>query len=94
MLAGWVNTQRGISGPVDKSLLENIRRANLWEGEQVPRLGIDKGTTAGIRAAAKELRDGNATLRTGARTVAAKLRATSSADQEACQTETEAVSAP
>jgi predicted outer membrane protein len=83
---GWVDTQWGPIGPVEKSFLENVRRANLWEGEQASALGIKKGTTKEVRNAGKVLRDGHAKLEADLRSVAAKLNialpSAPNADQE------------
>jgi predicted outer membrane protein len=71
--AGWVNTQWGPLGPVDRSLLENVRRADLWEGDVASVLGMRKGTTKEVRDAGKVLHDGHVKLEADLRKVAAKL---------------------
>jgi putative membrane protein len=70
---GWVNTQWGPLGPVDRSLLENVRRADLWEGEVASVLGMQKGTTKEVRDAGKILNQGHIKLEADLRKVAAKL---------------------
>jgi predicted outer membrane protein len=71
--AGWVDTQWGPLGPADKSLLENVRRANLWEGDITSVLGMEKGTTKEVRDSGKVLNEGHIELETELRKVAAKL---------------------
>jgi predicted outer membrane protein len=45
---GWVDTQWGALGPVDVSLVEGVRRADLWEGE-AGQLAVAKGASARVR---------------------------------------------
>ena len=71
--AGWTNTQWGPLGPVDRSLLENVRRADLWEGDQASVMGMQKGTTEEVRSAGKVLNQGHIKLEADLRKVAAKL---------------------
>jgi predicted outer membrane protein len=71
--AGWTNTQWGPLGPADRGLLENVRRANLWEGDVASILGQQKGTTKEIKDAGKVLRTGHVKLEADLRPIAAKL---------------------
>jgi predicted outer membrane protein len=94
--AGWVNTQWGPLGPVDRSLLENVRRADLWEGDVASVLGMKKGTTKEIRGAGKVLHEGHLKLEADLRKVASKLNVTlptePNADQKTWIGEMEAAS--
>jgi predicted outer membrane protein len=76
MPAGWVNTQWGPLGPADRGLLENVRRANLWEGDLASVWGEQKGTTKEIRDAGKVLNAGHIKLERDLRPIAAKLNVT------------------
>jgi predicted outer membrane protein len=71
--AGWTDTQWGPLGPVDRSLLENVRRANLWEGDVASVLGMEKGTTQEVKDAGKEMNRGHAQLEKNLRPIASKL---------------------
>jgi predicted outer membrane protein len=71
--AGWTNTQWGPIGPADKALLQNVRRADLWEGDKASVWGMQKGTTPEIREAGKILHNGHIKLEADLRKVAAKL---------------------
>ena len=73
---GWVDTKWGPLGPVDRSLLENVRRADLWEGDVASVLGMKKGTTKEVRDAGKILNAGHLKLEADLRKVAAKLDVT------------------
>ena len=46
--AGWVNTQWGPLGPAGRLLVENVRRANLWEGI-AGRMAAEKGSSTRVR---------------------------------------------
>jgi predicted outer membrane protein len=94
--AGWVSTQWGPLGPVDRSLLENVRRADLWEGDVASVSGTKKGTTKEVRDAGRVLREGHIKLETDLRKVAAKLNVALptelNADQKSWISEMEAAS--
>jgi predicted outer membrane protein len=94
--AGWISTQWGPLGPVDKSLLENVRRADLWEGDVASVLGMQKGTTKEVRAAGKILNQGHIKLEADLRKVASKLNVAlptePNADQKTWISEMEAAS--
>jgi predicted outer membrane protein len=70
---GWKNTQWGLFGPGDQALLDNVRRADLWEGEQASVMGMEKGTTQQIKDVAKTLRDQHAELEAALKKIAAQL---------------------
>ncbi|MBX6357028.1 MAG: DUF4142 domain-containing protein [Micromonosporaceae bacterium] len=93
---GWVDTKWGPLGPADRALLENVRRANLWEGEVASVLGMKKGKSKAVRDAGKVLNKGHAKLEADLRPIAAKLNVTlptePNADQKAWISEMEAAS--
>jgi predicted outer membrane protein len=70
---GWKNTQWGLYGPGDQALLDNVRRADLWEGEQASVMGMEKGTSQKIKDVGKILRDQHAQLETQLKKIAAQL---------------------
>ncbi len=70
---GWKNTKWGLFGPGDQALLDNVRRADLWEGEQASVMGMEKGTTQRIKDVAKILRDQHAVLESQLKKIAAQL---------------------
>src|SRR5689334_5187747 len=70
---GWKNTQWGLYGPGDQALLDNVRRANIWEGEIASVLGMQKGTTQRVREVGKALHDQHAVLEAGLKKVADQL---------------------
>ena len=70
---GWKNTKWGLYGPGDQALLDNVRRANLWEGQTASVLGMQKGTTQRVREVAKALHDQHAVLEAQLQKVAEQL---------------------
>jgi predicted outer membrane protein len=46
--AGWVQTEWGAFGPVDRSLVEGVRRADLWEG-QAGKMAVAKGESQRVK---------------------------------------------
>ena len=74
--AGWKNTQWGPFGPADQALLENVRRADLWEGEGAAVMGMQKGATQRVRDVGKALHDQHAVLEAKLQKVAAQLQVT------------------
>ena len=54
---GWRNTQWGPIGPADVNLLENVRRADLWEGEGAGPMGMQKGQSQRVREVGKILNE-------------------------------------
>jgi predicted outer membrane protein len=74
--AGWKNTQWGPFGPADQALLENVRRANLWEGEGAAVMGMQKGSTQRIKDVGKALNQQHKLLEAKLVEVAGKLQTT------------------
>jgi predicted outer membrane protein len=70
---GWKNTKWGLFGPGDQALLDNVRRADLWEGDQASVMGMEKGTTQRIKDVGKVLKDQHVILETQLRKIAAQL---------------------
>ena len=72
--AGWRDTQWGPLGPADIGLLENVRRADLWEGEGASALGMQKGQLPRVREVGKILQEQHAVLEAKLQKVAAQLQ--------------------
>jgi putative membrane protein len=93
---GWLNTQWGPLGPADVSLLQNVRRANLWEGDKASVWGVDKGTTTEVKDAGRVLHGGHVKLEKDLRPIASKLNVSlptePNADQQTWLAEMEAAS--
>ena len=73
---GWINTQWGPYGPADQALLENVRRADLWEGEGAAIMGLQKGTTDRIKQVAKVLIEQHQALEAGLVKIAGQMNIT------------------
>lgn len=95
---GWVNTQWGPYGPADVAFLQNVRRANLWEGEDAAPMGQKKGDSERVREVGKLLEEQHAVLETKLREVAGKLGVSlptePNADQKSWLAEMNAASGP
>jgi putative membrane protein len=74
--AGWKNTQWGPYGPGDQALLEQVRRADLWEGLDASVMGEQKGTTQRIKDVGKALNEQHAVLEAALVKLAAQLQVT------------------
>jgi predicted outer membrane protein len=74
--AGWKNTKWGPFGPADQALLEQVRRADLWEGEGAAVMGMQKGNSQTVRDVGKALNEQHAKLETALQKVAGQLQVT------------------
>jgi predicted outer membrane protein len=96
--AGWKNTQWGPFGPADQALLDQVRRANIWEGEGAAVMGMQKGTTQRIKDVGKALNQQHAVLETAIKKVAEQLQVTlptqPNSDQQTWLGEMSAASGP
>jgi predicted outer membrane protein len=95
---GWRNAEGGPIGPADIALLEQVRRADLWEGEGAAVMGMQKGTTQRIKDVGKALNQQHAVLETALKKVAEKLQVTlptqPNADQQSWLGEMSAATGP
>jgi predicted outer membrane protein len=73
---GWKNTKWGPYGPADQALLEQVRRADLWEGEGAAVMGMQKGNSQRVRDVGKALNQQHATLEAALQKVAGQLQVT------------------
>ena len=71
---GWRDTSWGPLGPADIGLLENVRRADLWEGEGASVMGMQKGQSQRVREVGKILQDQHRVLEAKLVKVAAQLQ--------------------
>jgi predicted outer membrane protein len=71
---GWKNTEWGPFGPADQALLENVRRADLWEGDGAAVIGMQKGTTQRVKDVGKALNEQHAVLEAKLQKVAAQMQ--------------------
>jgi putative membrane protein len=96
--AGWKNTQWGPFGPADQALLEQVRRADLWEGEGAAVMGMQKGDSEKVRDVGKALNEQHAKLEIALKKVAGQLQVTlptqPNADQQGWLGEMAAASGP
>jgi predicted outer membrane protein len=72
----WKQTQWGAYSPADQALLENVRRADLWEGITAAQLGQQKGTTQRIKDVGKALGEQHAKLEAAVKDLQGKLDVT------------------
>src|SRR3569833_517770 len=70
----WKQTQWGAYSPADQALLENVRRADLWEGITAAQLGQQKGTTQRIKDVGKALGEQHAPLEKAVKDLRGKLQ--------------------
>jgi predicted outer membrane protein len=73
---GWKNTKWGPFGPADQALLEQVRRADLWEGEGAAVMGMQKGNSQTVRDVGKALNEQHAKLETALKKLAGQLQVT------------------